>query len=462
MKIVLTHGYFLEEDPKEKLIMRPYPPLGILYISAYLEANGYSNEVFDSTFNSLDALKKHLLDERPGVVGIYTNLMTKLNVLKIISFVKAESTLSETKIVLGGPEIRNHKEEFLKFGADAIVFGEGEESMLELVNAFSHAKSLHGIPGTAFVDQEKIIVNPERVLIHDINQLPFPARTKINLQKYFDTWRTHHGISMINLSTMRGCPYSCKWCSRAVYGTSYRRRSPALVAEEIQWLRENYSFDMIWFVDDVFTINHRWLREFVDELELRKLNVPYEIITRSDRLNEEVVQLLKRSGCFRVWIGAESGSQKIIDAMDRRVKVADVRKMIQLVKNNGMEAGTFIMLGYPGEDDHDIEETLYHLKVSDPDYYTITVAYPIKGTPLYSEVENIFVEDLPWATTTDRDIDFKRTYSRKYYDHAIQWIHYEMLYHRRRKDIRSLLLKLKSLNARKQMKRERNKTGLGT
>ena len=214
---------------------------------------------------------------------------------------------------------------------------------------------------------------------------------------------------------------------------------------------------MIRLVDDVFTINHKWLREFVLEMEKRQLKVPYEIITRADRLNEEVVQLLKQSGCFRVWIGAESGSQKIIDAMDRRVKVDDVRNMIRLVKSYGIEAGTFIMLGYPGEDESDIEETLYHLKTSNPDHYTITVAYPIKGTPLYSEVENLFVEDLPWDASTDRDIDFKRTYNRKYYDHAITWIHYEMLYHRRKKSLQGVLLKLKSLNAKNKMKQERKK-----
>ena|SRR5215204_975454 len=460
MKIVLTHGYFLEEDPKEKLIMRPYPPLGILYISAYLEQNGFPNNVYDSTFNTLEGLKSSLLSERPDILGIYTNLMTKLNVLKIISFVRSADVLNHTKIVLGGPEIRNHKENFLRFGADVIVFGEGEDTMLDIVNVYAQDgdPDLRDLPGTAFLDEQKnVITNPERTLIRDINHLPFPARDKINLQKYFDTWRQHHGISMINLNTMRGCPYSCKWCSRAVYGSSYRRRSPALVADEIQYLKQNYDFDMIWFVDDVFTINHKWLREFVNEMESRQVKVPYEIITRADRLTEEVVQLLKQSGCFRVWIGAESGSQKIIDAMDRRVKVDDVRKMIQLVKSYGIEAGTFIMLGYPGENETDIEETLHHLKTSNPDHYTITVAYPIKGTPLYAEVENLFVEDLPWNNSTDRDIDFKRTYNRKYYDHAITWIHYEMLFHRKKKNLKSLLLKLKSLNARNKMRNERNK-----
>ena len=136
MKIVLTHGYFLEEDPKEKLIMRPYPPLGILYISAYLEQNGFPNSVYDSTFGTLQELKSFLITEQPDIIGIYTNLMTKLNVLKIISFVRSTHSLNHMKVVLGGPEIRNHKENFLRFGADVIVFGEGEDTMLEIVSAY--------------------------------------------------------------------------------------------------------------------------------------------------------------------------------------------------------------------------------------------------------------------------------------------------------------------------------------
>ncbi|MEO5998833.1 MAG: radical SAM protein [Chitinophagaceae bacterium] len=458
MKILLTHGYFIEEDPKEKMIMRPYPPLGILYISAYLEKNGFATSVFDSTFSTLDRLKEYIVQEEPGMVAIYTNLMTKLNVLKIIQFIRITPGLEHTTIILGGPEVRNHKEKFIENGADVIVFGEGEETMLELVKAYAVSESpeLNGVYGIAYSKGNGIVaVNPERMQIREIDQLPMPDRCKIDLQLYLDVWKKKHGVSVVNVSTMRGCPYSCKWCSRAVYGTSYRRRKPSLVADEIQWLKENYKFDMIWFVDDVFTINHRWLKEFAQEMKQRNLVVPYEIITRADRVNEEVVQLLKESGCFRVWIGAESGSQKIIDAMDRRVKVEQVRDMIQLVKRYGMEAGTFIMLGYPQENEKDIKDTLQHLKNSNPNQYTITVAYPIKGTPLYSEVENLFVEDLPWETSTDRDIDFKRTYSRKYYDHAISWIHFEMLLHQKNTIKEMVPLKLKSIKAKSGMWWER-------
>ncbi len=424
MKILLTHAYFIHEDPKELAIMRPYMPLGILYISAWLERNNYANEVFDTTFSTFDKLKEKVLDTKPDAIAIYTNLMTKLNVLRIIQFVRSNPGLQHCKIILGGPEVRNHVENFLKSGVDFIVLGEGEETTLELLRAIDHqSENFTAISGIAYYDAAGTIqITPERSKIKNLDDLPLPNRKKVNLQLYFDAWKQKHGSSTISVSTMRGCPYTCKWCSRAVYGQTYRRRSAKAVADEIEWIRNNYQVDSIWFVDDVFTISHRWLDEFANEIESRGLQMPYECITRADRLDEASILNLKRSGCFRVWIGAESGSQKVIDLMDRRVEVGQVRDMIRLARAHQIQAGTFIMVGYPGETEEDIYETVHHLKVANPDLFTITVAYPIKGTPLYTEVENNFIADLPWEKSTDRDIDFKRRYKRRYYDFAVRMI----------------------------------------
>lgn len=457
MKILFTHGYFLHEDPKEAKIMRPYVPLGILYISSYLEKNGFENDVFDSTFSTFDALKQHLLASKPNVLAIYTNLMTKLNVLKIIEFVKSEGTLKHTQIILGGPEVRHHKDNFLNFGADVIVIGEGEETTLELVRLFQGKQptslALQTVKGIAFKHDGQIITTAERSFIKDINTLPFPNRKKVDFTPYLNGWKKHHGYSMMSVNTMRGCPYTCKWCSRAVYGGTYRRRSPQLVAAELSLLKKEYKPDMIWFVDDVFTIHHKWLKEFADEVIKMDAMIPYEIISRADRLNEEVIKLLKQSGCFRIWVGAESGSQKIIDAMDRRVDVMKTREMIQLAKKNGIEAGTFIMLGYPGETKNDIRETIQHLVEANPSQYTITVAYPIKGTPLYAETESQFLNpELEWKNSTDREIDFKRTHSKKYYQHAIKWVNTEVYMKTKNKNLFKIpYLRLKSIAYQLQM-----------
>ena len=433
MKVLLTHGYFIHEDPKEAKIMRPYPPLGLLYIAAWLDQQGYDNAVFDSTFAAKADLQAYLLAERPSYVGVYVNLMTKLNALEIIRFVKEQ--LPGTRVFVGGPDVRYNAENLLRTGADYVVIGEGEQTTQALIaHLEGDGTELEEIAGLAYLTSEGAYhENAERDKLRDIDELPFPARHKINMQAYFDAWKSHHGQSAMTVSTMRGCPYTCKWCSRAVYGLSYRRRSPKLVAQELVHIQETYNPDTLWVVDDVFTVNPKWMREFKEALDETGVRIPYECISRADRLNEEMIGLLKDTGCFRVWVGAESGSQKVIDAMDRRVSVHKTREMIQLAQREGIEAGTFIMLGYPGETREDIEETIHHLKVSDPDHFTITVAYPIRGTELFEEVKDVQISPPDWATSTDRDIDFERTFPRKYYDHAVAHVVSSVHLHKMRK-----------------------------
>jgi anaerobic magnesium-protoporphyrin IX monomethyl ester cyclase len=309
--------------------------------------------------------------------------------------------------------------------------GEGEETMLELLQVIDSNKiDFENVAGIALLKDNKFCLTPPRPNIKNIDILPMPARHKVDLNLYLNAWRERHSENAVSVSTMRGCPYTCKWCSRAVYGQSYRRRSAQLVVEELKLISTTYKNDTIWFVDDVFTISHKWLQEFHDELLKQNVKIKYECITRADRMNSEVIKLLRDSGCYRVWIGAESGSQRIIDAMDRRVDVNQVREMIIQSRETGLQAGTFIMLGYPGEKEEDLLETLHHLKSSNPDLYTITIAYPIKGTPLYTETESHFTTQPAWDQGTDRQIDFSRNYSRKYYDYAIRWIANEMALHK--------------------------------
>lgn len=430
MKVLLTHGYFLMDDPKEQEIMRPYPPLGLLYISAFLKEHQIENEIFDSTFSTKENLVKYLKDEKPRIMAIYTNLMTKLNVLDVVRI--AKEMLPDIKVIMGGPDVTYNSRDYLENGADYIVVGEGENTMLELVNFINgnDAKAID-ITGIVYLDEEnKEIKTKPRQKVKAIDELPIPNRDGIDISKYLKAWKDFHGESALNVSTQRGCPYTCKWCSTAVYGQSYRRRSPEKVVQELKEINEKYNPDVIWFVDDVFTVSHKWLNAFAEELEKQQLTVKFECISRADRMSVEVIETLKRAGCFRVWIGAESGSQKIIDAMDRRVSVEKVREMIIETRKNGIQAGTFIMLGYPGETEEDINETINHLKISNPDHFTITVAYPIKGTKLYEEIEERQTTDLEWNKSTDRDRDFERTYPKKYYQYAVTKVVNEVNFHK--------------------------------
>ena len=351
MKVLFTHAYFLQDDQREQAIMKPYPPLGLLYLAAWLERHGVSNEVFDTTFSSRQALQQNLCDQRPEIVAIYTNLMTKLSVIELVGFIRSVTELKDTLVVLGGPDVTHNAPEYLSIGADLVVIGEGEQTMLEIALSANgrNVEEMAHIPGIAFQTTDGLLFKTApREKIRDIDLLPFPAREKINLQNYLDAWKKAHGHSAVSISTQRGCPYTCRWCSTAVYGQSYRRRSPGNVVDEIASLQQAYHFDLVWFVDDVFTVSHKWLQSFHDELQRRNIQVRFECITRADRLTEEVLQLLRACGCFRVWIGAESGSQRIIDAMDRRVEVGQVRAMIRAARNAGIEAGQRIKNGGHG------------------------------------------------------------------------------------------------------------------
>jgi anaerobic magnesium-protoporphyrin IX monomethyl ester cyclase len=194
------------------------------------------------------------------------------------------------------------------------------------------------------------------------------------------------------------------------------------VVDEIEYLQSHYGVNGLWFVDDVFTVSHKWIEALHAEFKTRNIKIDFEIITRAERLNERVLSLLKDMGCFRIWIGAESGSQKIIDAMDRRVKVGDVEKMINATKASGMEAGTFIMLGYPGEGLKEIKETVNYLKKAMPNQLTTTIAYPIKGTSLYEDVSDTLIIPDVWEKHTDRDLDFNRRHPKAFYRIGLRYL----------------------------------------
>ncbi len=448
MSIILTHAYYLSSDPKEHRIMKPYPPLGQLYLSGYLQEHNIENYVFDTTFSSLEDQLHFIASKKPDVIAIYANLMTKVDVIKLIYILKNEAKYGFPKIVLGGPDVTYNCENYLKAGAQYLVLGEGEETLLELYHAIINKTDIHQISGIAYLDKGDVIKTSARIKMKDLSALPLPNRSAINMQQYLDTWKNNHGKSSMTVSTQRGCPYTCKWCSTAVYGQSYRRRPASLVAQELVMLKKQYNPDTVWFVDDVFTVSHKWLKEFHDEVIKQDAIIPFECITRAERLNDDVLQQLKEAGCYRIWIGAESGSQKIVDAMDRRVKVETVREAIQKTNQLGIETGTFIMVGYPGEDEKDIAETIHHLKVANPTHFTITVAYPIKGTSLYTEIENDITIQPDWNTSTDRDIDFKRTYHRKFYDFAVRRIVNEVNYFKNQQNIiERYKLKFKSVAA---------------
>jgi anaerobic magnesium-protoporphyrin IX monomethyl ester cyclase len=313
MNVLLTHGYFMHEDEREAVVQKPYPPLGLLYLTAYLTQRDVEVEVYDTTFSSFDSLAARLLNDPPTYLGIYVNLMTKRNVLRILRLLRELPELARVRVILGGPEVTHHVDHWLHAGADAVVIGEGEETLYELLCAWDSGAAISGVDGIAYKDALGFHQRTSpRKLTKQLDMLPPPQRSAIDLQPYFECWRRAHGVAMTSVSTMRGCPYTCRWCSRAVYGQSYRRRSADKVVEELVQVASTYGIDHFWFVDDVFTISQRWIESFADAVRTRELKITYECITRADCMNESMAELLAESGCSKVWIGAESGSQRIL------------------------------------------------------------------------------------------------------------------------------------------------------
>jgi radical SAM superfamily enzyme YgiQ (UPF0313 family) len=431
MDILLAHAYFLYEDPHERAVMKPYAPLGILYLSSYLKKQGFSVGVFDSTLSSMDDFAALLQRERPSVVGIYVNLMTKFNALKMIALCKQHGA----RVILGGPEPPYYAADYLARGADIVVKGEGELTLAELIPHLArHGMSdLSGIMGIAYLDGDgKLVETLPRPFIPDLSANPRPDREAIDIPGYMHIWKTHHGQSSVSAIHARGCPYTCTWCSHSVYGNTHRRRTPEDAADELLWIKERYNPDLIWYADDVFAINARWLFAYAEALKQRGVRIPFECISRADRLNEPVVQTLADMGCFRLWNGSESGSQKVLDAMQRKVQVEDVREKTHLLKRYGIQAGMFIMLGYDGEEIEDISATVEHLKKCDPDVFLTTVAYPIKGTPYHAKVEAHVFSSAGWEARSDRDMEVAGRHTRRFYRYATRWMVNEVALNRAR------------------------------
>jgi len=427
--VVLTHGFYVREDPKELEVMRPYPPLGILYIHAYLKRAGLNPEVHDVTFQTKEDTRARLRSGPPGVIAIYTTHMVRRHV----TFIMREAKAAGWTIIVGGPDGDNCAREYLDHGADVVGVGEGEQLMLELLEALDQRgrHRLHDVHGIHFRDEQgEIVTTPARARL-DIDTFPWPSRDALEVPRYLDAWKQHHGASSLNIITARGCPYTCKWCSHGVFGNSYRHRSVDNVVDEVDHLIQAYHPDQLWFADDVFTMNHPWLRRLHAQFQDRGIQIPFETISRADRMmDEELIRLLADLGCRRLWIGSESGSDRVLKAMDRRVSSEQVQWVVERAKKVGIEIGVFLMWGYDGESIEDIEHTIEHVKQTDPNIFFTTVAYPIRKTryavDLGARVR--YTED--WANSTDKDCVIQGRRAPAFYKAADRWLRHEVEAHR--------------------------------
>jgi anaerobic magnesium-protoporphyrin IX monomethyl ester cyclase len=419
--ILLTHAYFLKHDFIEKRVMKPYPPLGILYLSAYLKRAGFSVEVFDATFRDPTDFEEALRRVRPKIVGIYANIITRENVFKMAGMAKAAGV---EFVVCGGPDAPEWSDLYFSNGIDIIGTNEGERT-LEALIPWLNERGMQGLeefPGIIISRNSRSFRTPPRAVITDLDALPWPDRDVLVMEDYFKAWKSKHGETSVSLITARGCPFHCAWCSSEVFGHSHRQRSPGNVVDEMLMLKQKYSPDIMWISDDVLTINRKWSLQFFDEVKRRGAAHPYECLSRVDLVDLEILRGLKESGCFRIWYGAESGSQKVLDSMTKGTTIEQVRTAARVTQEVGMQAGFFILLGYPDESTSDLRKTIDLLKETKPDVFGTSVAFPMKGTEFYRRVEDRIIPNENWSARNQNKLLFKSKFPKLYYWFAVRWL----------------------------------------
>jgi radical SAM superfamily enzyme YgiQ (UPF0313 family) len=419
--ILLGHAYFLKYDVIERRVMKPYPPLGILYLSAFLKRQGFSVEVFDSTFRDFSDFEDTVKRVKPRILGLYANIITRDNVLRLAQIAKANGV---EFVVAGGPDASKWSDRYFANGVDIIGLNEGELTLQELIPWLQQTgmKNLEQVRGIMFLKNGRVHRTPPRPAITDLDSLPWPDRDVLEMDQYFRAWKSHHGESSVSLITARGCPFHCAWCSSEVFGHTHRQRSPKDVVDEMLMLKERYNPDIMWISDDVLTINKKWTQEFIREVKARNAQHFYECLSRVDLVDHEILKGLRETGCFRIWYGAESGSQKVLDSMTKGTTVQQVREATRITQEVGMQAGFFILLGYPEETTADIQMTIDFLKETRPDVVGTSIAFPIKGTDFYQRVEDRIVPNDNWSSRNQNKLLFRSKYPRLYYWFAVRWL----------------------------------------
>jgi len=341
---------------------------------------------------------------------------------------------------LCGADATDHYTEYLEHGADYCLLGEGEETLIELLNQLSgksepQPESILGLaynspissPQSPIANRKSKIVNcnPRRPDITNLDKLPFPAWDLVDIQKYKSIWMKRHGYFSMNMVTTRGCPYHCNWCAKPIWGQRYNSRSPENVAAEMKWLKQNFAPDHICFADDILGLKPNWIEKFAVFLNEADAVIPFKCLQRADLVNEKTASALAKAGCKTVWIGAESGSQKILDAMDKGDKVEDIYRAAKLLRENGIEVGFFLQFGYPGETWDDVQKTLKMVRECAPDDIGISVSYPLPGTKFFERVKLELGEKQNWIDSEDLAMLYRGPYPTEFYRVLHGRVHYE-------------------------------------
>jgi anaerobic magnesium-protoporphyrin IX monomethyl ester cyclase len=427
--VLLTHSNHLYSDRKQVKKMQPYPPLQTLLAAAALRERGIRVALFDPTFDAAeDGFASALDTHRPSLAIVCEddfNFLSKMCLGRNRELAFSMAAMARTRgvpIAAHGSDASDHVVEFIDAGFDSVLIGEVETTLLELAEGRPRA-SIHGL---AYRDSSSVRYNPPRELRSDLEMLPLPAWDLVAIDQYRRAWEGAHGYFSLNMVSSRGCPYRCNWCAKPIYGNRYHARSPWSVAAEMRELKTKFRPDHIWFADDIFALSPKWTLTFADAVERLGAQVPFKMQSRCDLMTRDTVDALRRAGCAEIWMGAESGSQRILDAMDKGARVKDVYRARENLRSHGIRACFFLQFGYPGETWTEIEETIRMVRETQPDDIGVSVTYPLPGTRLYEQVKAQLGWKANWSDSADLAMMFRGEYSSEFYRALADALHAEV------------------------------------
>lgn len=424
-EILVAHSYFMRLDAKQAEKMRPYSPLATLITASVLRDRGHRVAFFDAMLAGGEEEFAAMLEaERPRVVALVEdsfNFLTKMCTLRMreaaLEMIRA-ARAAGCRVVVNGSDATDHPALYLGAGAHCVLLGDAEHGVPELAALWLEdpAAPLDAVPGLVLAGGDGGVRRTRpRAAVRDLDALPFPAWDLVEAEAYRRAWVGAHGRLSWNVVTSRGCPYACNWCAKPQFGRRYDQRSPASAAEEIRRLKETVAPDHLWFADDIFGLTAEWIEAFADEVAARGARTPFMMQTRANLMRPATVAALAAAGAEEVWMGVESGSQKILDAMDKGTKVEQVRSATRVLKEHGIRACWFIQLGYLGEEWEDVLLTRDLIRDERPDDIGVSVAYPLPGTKFHERVRAQLGAKQNWSDTDDLAMLFRGTYSTEFY-----------------------------------------------
>ncbi|GAB4515934.1 MAG: radical SAM protein [Anaerolineae bacterium] len=431
-KLLFGQSYFLRFDPKLWAAMQPYPPLGTLFAASDMRERGYEVALFDAMLaESEDAWAAALTREQPDVAIIYEDNFNYLSKMCLARMREAAFTMigmgkaHGCTVIVCGSDATDHSAMYLHKGADYVLVGEGEETLAELLAALTGKTEVQPADVVAVATPE----NPKparRSVMRHLDALPLPAFDLVDVAHYRAVWMERHGYFAMNMATTRGCPYHCNWCAKPIWGQRYNVHSPAYVVRWLKHLKDHYQPDYIWFADDIMGLKPGWMEQFADLLEAENVRVPFKCLSRADLLlRGETIPALKRAGCDIVWVGAESGAQKILDAMEKGTRVEEIRAAAAKLHEHGVRVGFFLQFGYPGETREDIEATLQLVRDCEPDDIGISVSYPLPGTTFFERVKDELGARQNWQDSSDLAMLYAGPFTTAFYRQLHTVVHKE-------------------------------------